>query len=809
MSVSATSDAFVPPRGAAGEADSRAAPGSTPRTCRHCGTPSGREEFCCAGCAYVHRLIFAEGLEGYYDIKDEISTPVDVAVDVPRDFGWLRPLQQAAEEEASPSGRAPRVTVAVQGLSCAGCGWLIERLFRKQSGAGRMEVDATRGLLRLSWTAGEFDAVGWAQTLQRFNYLLGPAGQVSQARPETRELGRRIGLCAAFALNIMLFTLPSYFGMSRDFEYAGLFALLALMFATLSLLTGGGYFVGRAVRALREGAVHIDLPIALGVVGAYAGSVFGWWRGEAAYQYFDFVGTFILLMLVGRWTQVAAVERNQRRLLRERPLVPPVRIAGGREVPVDQLKVGDRFEVGPGGKVPVGAKLVSTEAALSLAWINGEAEPLIFRACQAVPAGAQNLNRTWIRCEALEGWSESTLAELLQPVERADAGQGVMDHVVRGYVVGILGLAMLAAVGWWWSTGDLLRTGAVVTAVLVVSCPCALGLAWPLADELATVGLRRRGVFLRRGDVWGRLARVRRVVFDKTGTLTLETPALRNPTVLAGLGGAARSALTSLVASNPHPVALALHEALLWGGPVELLAGQVTEHIGQGVKMGEWRLGRAGWATGGGDEAASPASAHVVLSRAGEIVAEFWLEDTARADARQEVGRLRGRGLSVAILSGDHPSKVAKLADALGIASGQAKGGLSPWDKAAWLVAHGADESLMLGDGANDSLAFDQALVRGTPVIHRGALEAKADFYYLGRGIGGVRALLEVADRRRRTLAGLIGFSVVYNLGAVGVAMAGLMSPLLAAGLMPASSLITLAMAGGGLRGVGRTQSDT
>jgi Cu2+-exporting ATPase len=164
--------------------------------------------------------------------------------------------------------------------------------------------------------------------------------------------------------------------------------------------------------------------------------------------------------------------------------------------------------------------------------------------------------------------------------------------------------------------------------------------------------------------------------------------------------------------------------------------------------------------------------------------------------------------LGVAVLSGDAPGKVARLGAALGLREEDVRGGLSPREKAAWLDAHGADETLMLGDGANDSLAFDRALVRGTPVIHRGVLEAKADFYYLGRGIDGVRALLEVADTRRRAVRVLLVFSVGYNLTTVSFAAGGLMSPLVAAVLMPSSSLLSLAMVGVGLRGVWRRRSE-
>ena len=298
--------------------------------CKHCGTPSpAGSEFCCSGCAYVFRIIHDEGLDDYYKIKDEVTVPADAVLGQSRDMGWLTGLQVEAEAAALAAGRTPRLQLSVQGLSCAGCVWLIERLFAKQPGAGRIEINAQTGQVRLSWRTGggaKFDAADFAAILQRFNYLLGPAGAAAGGKSESGDLARRIGLCGAFMMNVMLFTLPSYFGMEASFAYARLFDTLSLGFGTLSLLAGGGYFLSRAVRAIREGAIHIDLPIAVGIVGAYVGSFYGWLSGQEAYTYFDFVSGFILLMLIGRWAQVAAVERNQRRLLQQQPTPPRLRV---------------------------------------------------------------------------------------------------------------------------------------------------------------------------------------------------------------------------------------------------------------------------------------------------------------------------------------------------------------------------------------------------------------------------------------------------------------------------------------------------
>ena len=803
--------------------------------CRHCGSPlltaSARTTgFCCAGCAYVHRLVAAGGLDQYYRLRDRVIAPADRALFQPRDYGWLATRQREAEGAVAGVGdpgqnaRAPELVLDLQGISCVGCVWLIERLFEREPGALRIEINAPLGRLRPRWAAGRFDAGHFARTLQSFSYFVGPPGAEPAAPPESRELAKRIGLCAAFALNVMLFTLPTYFGMTAAFAYARLFGTLALVFGTLSFLAGGTYFLGRALGAIRDRALHIDLPIALGIAGAYTGSVYGWFAGDTRAVYFDFVASFILLMLIGRWAQVAAVERNRRRLLGRQPAPPRVRVRGdgpvagvadpgyNAEIAVEALRAGQRFEVPMGHPVPVDGRLADGAAEFTTAWINGEAEPRVVRAGQRVPAGAVNVTRGGVWLEALQTWSESLLAQLLQTAARPGYRHRWLERVIRGYLVGILGLALAAGAAWAAATGDGPRALAVAIAVLVVSCPCGLGLALPLADETATVAARRWGVFVRENDLWARLGRVRKVIFDKTGTLTLEVPALANPEALAAVAGEDRRALLALVRDNLHPVSQCLLEELLAAGePGEPVAGALREEIGWGVSLGtpaaRWTLGRPGWR---GSAAAGchliddkpSGTAETEYCRDGVVLACFRFQETVRPDAPVEIDALRAAGREVFLLSGDRQAKVAALAAELGLPPEHAVGEAPPEAKGGWVRGLDRRDTLMLGDGANDSLAFESAFCRGTPVVHRGVLEQKADFYYLGHGIGGLRRLFAIDRARARTQRWILGFALAYNLAAVGFAAAAAVNPLVAAVLMPASALVSLAIVGLGMRGV-------
>ncbi len=772
-----------------------------PPICRHCGAALIDESmrktgFCCSGCAYVYRIVHEHGLDGYYRIKDAITPPVDSVVFHTRDFTWLNEVQQKAEVDAETG--TPSMILSIQGISCAGCVWLIERLFQQLPGARQINVNAQLGDMELRWTPGVFLAEEFARKLHAFNYLVGPYDEDS-AEPESRGMIRRIGLCSAFAMNVMLFTLPTYFGMEQTFVYARLFGTLSLVFGTLSLFAGGGYFLHKAWQGLRLGILHIDLPISLGIIGAYAGSFYGWFSENETYVYFDFVSVFILLMLVGRWAQVVAVERNRRRLLAQQPRPRQITVikpdGSQTKVTPEALEIGQLFLLGSGQIIPVEAQLNQTSGEFSLASINGEATPRVFQPGQRVPAGAINIGRDAVQLTAQQVWADSLLAELTRPRQETGTRHIFLERIIQGYLIGILLIAAGAGLFWGVTTGDMLKTGAIVTAILVVSCPCVIGLAFPLAEEMASVALRRRGVFVRESGLWSKLSRVRKLIFDKTGTLTLETPILENSDVMATLSQEARQALFTLVQNNSHPISQCLLENLLVAGsPPDLLGDAVGETVGQGTEIGPWSLGRAGWKCSEGSGKST------VLALNGKLVAQFDIRDTVRPDVPKELTALIARGLEIHILSGDQPEKVQSVTQALGLPVSHGHGGLTPHDKAAWLDEHDQSDTLMLGDGANDSLAFDRAYSRGTPVIHRGILEQKADFYYLGRGIGGIRALFEINGIRRRTEYIILVFSVLYNLIAVGLAVVGLINPLIAAILMPANSLLTLTLVSLGMK---------
>jgi Cu2+-exporting ATPase len=597
-------------------------------------------------------------------------------------------------------------------------------------------------------------------------------------------------------MNAMLFTLPRYLGIDASASLVPVFDAISLVLATLSLLVGGTYFFRRALAALGIGALHIDLPISLGLLAAYTGSVVAWLRGDHSFAYFDFISIFTFLMLLGRWLQERAIESNRRRLLGMK--ISPGKVQkNGVAVPAESLEQCDLYSVSKGRIVPVRSRLKSGSATFALNWINGEPAPRLFQSGSIVPAGARNLAGDNLELEALEPWAASRLASLLQMESGSEWRNAGMQKLIRRYLGIILLIAVTGFAAWGISTGDWFRATQVIVSVLVVSCPCAIGVALPLLDDIAAARMQAVGIYIKEGSLWARLRLVKNILFDKTGTLTLETLALANPETLAALTPDQKSILLRLVESSLHPVAACLREALLTEG-IEPNAGgdEVQELPGLGLQSGEWKLGRASWAlspVGQASRLSSP-STGTVFSQRGVAIASFSFEEQIRPAAKSQIHTLRQSGYGIYLLSGDQTARATAMAQQLDLPADHAYGDLTPEEKAQLVRERWTGNSLMVGDGANDSHAFDAALCRGTPSVDAGLLEHKADFYILGASLAGFGALFAAAKRHLATTRAVFAFALTYNACAVAASLAGYMSPLVAAVIMPLSSLASIAI---------------
>ncbi|MBD5782397.1 heavy metal translocating P-type ATPase metal-binding domain-containing protein [Pelagicoccus sp. NFK12] len=760
--------------------------------CEHCGTRfqpvQAEEKFCCSGCEYVYRIIHDESLERFYELRGEVSRPVGSSVFENNDYPWLAALVEVAESK----GKLAQLSLALEGISCVGCVWLIDRVFAEAKGGVSCRVNVQYGTLDLEWESGVFDVLGFAGRIKQFGYRVCPARETSES--ESRKVVWKLGLSGAFALNGMLYTLPGYLGMEADFLVASHFNWLSAFFASLSLVFCGSYFIAKAAKAAAQGIAHLDLPISIGIVFAYLVSWYGIWKGDDHLVYFDFVSTFVFLMLVGRWLQVVAIERNRNRLADIQLSAPEVEIessTGGRiKTRADQIKEGEVYWLASGQRVPVRSALLSERASLGMDWISGESESRIVEIGGEAPSGAELENQFSVRLEAQEDWGDSLLSKLSSRGTRAQERDLVAQKWIFRYLVVAFAIAVMG--GASWLAVDGLSAGLkVFISVLVVSCPCALGIAWPFGDEIALARLKQQGVFVTTHSLWNRLTRIRRIVFDKTGTLTRSSLALVNPECLERLSTEELSALSALCSKSRHPVSSTIRECLMAKGRYRPQgADGLQEIVGKGVALqgreSVWRLGKLGWA---GTEGSG-----TLFSRNGRVLVDLRFEDLPLPDSSREVAGLREAGFEVVILSGDREEKAQGVGQALGLEAGAVFGNLLPEEKARWIEAREPERTLMVGDGANDTLAFRSALCCGAPANEQGIVAEKADFHYLGNGIGGIRRLLAIGKQRRRAVQWLMAFALAYNLFAVGLSLVGWVTPLIAAVLMPASSVVSLAI---------------
>ena len=759
-----------------------------PARCTHCGlvVPEERRSssFCCAGCEAVAGLLQQEGLQQFYALG---GGRLGAVGSLPRaaSLDWLPELEQAATQ---PDGSVC-LTLDVQGIRCAACVWLLQEVYKRQPGAKALRVDASMGRATLVYDKQKGTAASFLESAARFGYPMAPATRKVQ---RDTSLLLKLGICAALAMNAMILAVAQYAGLSEsDATIDSVFSWVSLALATGSVVVGGPVFFRGAIAGLRAGMVHMDVPISVGLLLAYAGSIHGQFTGAPIY--YDTVAMFTFLMLGGRFVQQRTLQRSRDQVLAddgaEHLRVRRLFAGEVQKIPVAQVKKGDELVLAPGDLVPVRCA-PRTDASCSLDWINGESEPRAFGQGDSVPAGAFVAGRRAVRMVAQADYIESGLAQLLAepPADREDPSGRVVfwRRLARSYATSVLLLAAIAATVW--SFVDAGRALPVAVSLLVITCPCAFGLAAPLAFHLAIARLRKLGVFVRTRALLDKLARVQKVVFDKTGTVThggLCARAIVEPDAKW------RAALTTMAASSNHPASQAVLQAL-GGGEASSFCGdaEVEEIPGGGlvatIEGAQLRLGSPAFA---GVAPVATTGRECVLATDGTALARYELEEDFRSGAAEEIARLSARGLEVHLLSGDRRDRVALAAAQLGIDAERAHGEMSPADKAAFVAELDDDDTLMVGDGINDAPAFAEAFVAGTPAMDRPVLPHRADFFFRSADAGAVSAVLAVADRYRKITRHNLGLALVYNATTVVLAFCGLITPVVCAVLMPLSSL--------------------
>ncbi|MFN7753968.1 MAG: heavy metal translocating P-type ATPase [Pseudomonadota bacterium] len=806
-----------------------------PDTCYHCGSPLASalpveplriggvdRAMCCPGCRAVARAIVDGGLERYYLHRAAFAaSPLPVVPDELAAFddpafqqAFVRPLAGGELEAA----------VLLEGLGCAACAWLVERTLAATPGVSGVEVNYATARARVRWSPTCTSLSAVLAAVAAVGYRARPFDASRAEELHRRERSRALAGLAIAGLGmmqVMMYAVPVWIAdgqMTPEIEslmrWAGLLLTLPVLLYSAAPLFGG------ALRELRARAPGMDVPVCLGIVGAFAASLHSTFMADGP-VYYDSVTMFVFLLLAARFVESQVRARAARATDELARLVPArahrlsawPRTDALEDVAVSALRAGDIVLVRPGERVPADGRVLDAAVELDEALLTGESRPVARGPGEPVTGGSVNLELPLLM--QVERVGESTvLAAIVRLLDRAASARpplaALADRAASRFVVGLLLVAAVTAVAW--GLHDPSRALWTCVAVLVVTCPCALSLATPAALAAGTARLCRLGLLPTRAHAVETLARATHVVLDKTGTVTTGRLRVREWRVLPeALARCDADRVLGVVAAlehrSGHPVAQALL-ALAGdrGSPPAVdalrpVAGAGLEGVIDGVR---WRLGSVAFAAAGGAAAVEQAAdamrrgdTVVVLGDDIGPVATFALADELRPGARELVRGLQADGLRVLLVSGDHPDTVAAMAARLGIAAADAIGAADPeakLERVKSLQRSGAIVAVV-GDGVNDAPVLAQAQVSIAMASGTALAQAAADMVWLAassvslaRLLAGVRVSRATVSVVRQNLA----WAAAYNLVAVPLAVAGMVTPWVAAVGMSASSLVVV-----------------
>lgn len=797
---------------------------TTAAPCYHCGNPvpdgapwsitldDHTHPLCCPGCEAVAHAIVGGGLESYYRYRTELPERPDERQAAKADTWSVFDDPGLQAQFVHPDGDEGNVkaTLAIEGITCAACAWLIEHRLNALTGIASSAVNLTHHRLRVSWDPQQLKLSQLLAELAAIGYDAQPY-EPDQAQTrmqhEERMNVRRLIIAAVGMMQVMMFSIPIYVSgpgeISDDF-YA-LFHWLSFALATPVVFFSAQPFFRNALRDLRTGVLGMDVPVSLAIGGAYLASSYAvlFNVGEV---YFDSVAMFTFFLLFGRYVEGRARRRSGHSgnaLSGVLPISATRLESDGSEriLPASELSPGDRVLIKPGHGVPADGIIEEGESSLDESMLTGEYLPVTRRVGDPITGGSQNMENPLV-IRVTHAGRDARVAGIVDLTDRAFASRPRLAQMAARmahlFVLRLLVVTACVTIAWWFI--DPSRMLWVLLSVLVVTCPCALALATPAALTAGHGQLRKRGVLITRADAMETLSNVTRVIFDKTGTLTRGEMHLTQTQPFGELTAErARAIAAALEAHSEHPIARAFRpfrEATLQAKDIHSYTGQGLEGSLNGAR---WRLGKPRFAIDGAmdsavdDVIAAPAKGQwLLLSENGAPRAWFGLHDGVRDDAAATIKALQALGLSVELLSGDTQDAVESLANQLDITTWHA--GISPEGKLARMkeLQAAGETVVMIGDGINDVPVLAGADVA---IAMNGATDlarTRADAVLLSPRLMRIFEAIEISRATRRIMRQNMIWSVCYNFSALPLAAMGLVPPWLAAIGMSLSSLVVV-----------------
>ncbi len=695
-------------------------------------------------------------------------------------------------------GAEKRLDLAVQNARCAACIARIEDGVRKLPGIKSVRLNLSTGRLAVAFAGDDGLAVSIIQTLEKLGYPAAPYAPDASDDPrstEEKRLVRALAVAGFASANVMLLSIAVWAGEGEmDIATKTLMHWLSGLIALPAVAYAGWPFFESGWKSLRARAVNMDVPISLAVLLACGLSIYETAMGHGA-AYFDAAVMLLFFLLIGRFLDVrlrARAGQAARDLAALQASIAHRIEADGsvKAVPADDIEPGDRLIVPNGERVPVDGRIAAGEGEVDASLVTGETAPLHVSPGAEAWSGMVNLGRP-LTLTATAASQDSLLAEIARLVEAGEQSRSryvrYADRAARAYVPAVFAMSAATFAGWMVFGGTVHDSLMNAIAVLIITCPCAMALVVPAVQVVATGRLFKDGILVKSGDALERLATARSVVFDKTGTLTEGRARLLNAVTLKPdmLETAAR--LTRL---SRHPLSRAVSDAA-GEGPVadrfEDVAGGGLQGEVDGVTV---RFGSSQWL--GLESPSHDAAQEAWLVMGDETPVRFIFADTLRADAVEAVRQLAARGLEAELLSGDRDAPVAEAARALGIERWQAS--LKPQDKIARIEALKAEghAPLMVGDGVNDAPALAAAHVSVSMGSAAEISRSAADLVIQGDKLSSLARAIDVAGKARARVMENFALANIYNIIAVPLAVFGLVTPLVAAIAMSASSIVVM-----------------
>ncbi|QXI44860.1 cadmium-translocating P-type ATPase [Pseudomonas wayambapalatensis] len=787
-----------------------------PTPCYHCAlpVPAGNRfsavvlgqprQFCCPGCQAVAEAIVAGGLEHYYQHRSETSANPEALPRQLQDELALYDRADVQQNFVQHQGTLAETTLMIEGISCAACGWLIEKHLRNLEGVGEARLNLSNHRLHVSWNDGQLPLSRLIAELRGIGYAAHPYQPdqaAEQLARENRTALRRLGVAGLLWFQAMMATMATWpeFNIDLSPELHTILRWVALFLTTPIVFYSCAPFFKGAARDLRTRHLTMDVSVSLAIGLAYGAGIWTAITGSGE-LYFDTVGMFALFLLTGRYLERRARERTAAATAQLVNLLPAscLRLdAQGRaeRILLAELACGDRVQVMPGTVIPADGRILEGRSSIDESLLTGEYLPQARRAGDRVTGGTLNVESALtVEVDALG--QDSRLSAIVRLLERAQSEKPrlaqIADRASQWFL--LFSLAAALAIGLWWWHLDAERAFWIVLAMLVATCPCALSLATPTALTTATGTLHKLGLLVTRGHVLEGLNQIDTVVFDKTGTLTEGRLALRSIRPLGSLAPDRCLALAAALENrSEHPIARAFGRSAEPADDVQAVPGLGLE--GQ-VGQQRLRIGQAAFvcALSGAEVPAvpEPRGQWLLLGNRMGPLAWFSLDDRLRDDASELLAVCRARGWQTLLLSGDSSPMVAEVAAQLGI--DQAIGGLRPDDKLARVKALQAQgrKVLMLGDGVNDVpvlAAADISIAMGSATD---LAKTCADAVLLSNRLQALAQAFELARRTRRNILENLLWATLYNGLMLPFAALGWITPVWAAIGMSVSSLIVV-----------------